>query len=61
MTDDPWRYWPPPPGHVEAAAAVAAKIARGEPLPKTKPKFRAYYAALAQRRPETKETKKAAS
>jgi hypothetical protein len=45
--DDPWRDWPPPPGHIEAAAAVAAKIAAGEHLPGTKAKWKAYYASLA--------------
>lgn len=44
---DPWRDWPLPPGHVEAAAAVAAKITAGERLPGTKPRWRSYYAALA--------------
>jgi len=44
---DPWRDEPLPPGHVEAAAAVAAKIAAGERLPGTKPRWRSYYAALA--------------
>ena len=44
---DPWSDYPPPPGHVEAAAAVDAKIAAGEHLPGTKAKWKPYYAALA--------------